>query len=51
MNKGQQIAKIQGLAEEKIAFLASVDKQAYTSSKIQDDLPETPNHDQDQDKR
>ncbi len=49
LNKGQQIAKIQQLAEDKIAFQANIDKQAFVNSQVQEDLPETP--DQDQDKR
>ncbi|MEK3726136.1 hypothetical protein [Paenibacillus sp. FSL H8-0034] len=49
MNKSQQIAKIQQLAEGKIAFQANIDKQAFVNSQVQEDLPETP--DQDQDKR
>lgn len=49
LNKGQQIAKIQQLAEDKIAFQANIDKQAFVNSQVQENLPETP--DQDQDKR
>jgi hypothetical protein len=47
LNKSQQIAKIQQLAEGKIAFQANIDKQAFVNSQVQEDLPETPNQDQD----
>jgi hypothetical protein len=36
LNKGQQIAKIQEYAEDKIAIEAVEDKQAYASSRVKE---------------
>lgn len=47
LNKGQQIAKVQELAEDKIAFQANADKQAYASNQRQEKLSEAPKDDQD----
>ncbi|MFB9752065.1 hypothetical protein ACFFNY_10910 [Paenibacillus hodogayensis] len=47
MNKGQQIAKLQQLAESKIAIEAVENKQAYASSRVEEqNFPEAPDQEQ-----
>lgn len=48
MNKGQQVAKLQQLAEDKIAIEAVEDKQAYASSRVKEQyVPVAPDQEQD----
>ncbi|WP_176705925.1 hypothetical protein [Paenibacillus hemerocallicola] len=48
MNKGQQIAKLQQLAEDKIAIEAVEDKQAYAESRVKEQyIPVAPDEEQD----
>lgn len=43
LNKGQQIAKLQEYAEAKIALEAVEDKQAYASSRVDEEELDTTN--------
>jgi hypothetical protein len=48
LNKGQQVAKLQQLAEDKIAIEAVEDKQAYASSRVKEQyVPVAPDQEQD----